>query len=165
MIQLLINGKLTDCEIIATPKGFFTEREGIYDFPACVAIGNIDNAYDKNGYMVSCPLLSLNEDGIQPIHSAPIFTSLKLDSFIRILVSYPDSVPVVKDPFQTRENGVKYKCEEIMLHNAEELDCTVQKILQEMYDHGIVNPPRTVEFIKNKEYRNIEPIIRAWKLK
>lgn len=164
MIQLLINGNLTDCEIIATPKGVYTEQDGIYDFPVCVAVGNVDKPYDKNGYMVSCPLLPLNEDGVQPVVSAPIFTSLKLDSFIRILASYPDSVPVVKDPFQTKDDGVKYRCEEIILQNAEKLDCTVQKILEEMYDHGVVNSPRTVEFIKNKEYRNIETIIKAWKL-
>lgn len=29
MIQLLINDNLTDCEIIETPKGVYTERDGI----------------------------------------------------------------------------------------------------------------------------------------
>lgn len=165
MIQLLINGKLTDCEIKPTPKGVYTEHDGIYEFPVFVAIGNGDKPYEKDGYMVTCPLFSLNDDGIQPVHPAPLYTSLKLNSFIRILISYPDCVPVVKDPFLTKDEGVKYWCEEIKLHNEEQLDCTVQKVLQEMYDHGVVIHPRTVEFIQNKEYRDTEPILKAWKIK
>lgn len=165
MIQLLINGKLTDCEILPTPQGVYTERDGIYEFPAFVAIGNGDKPYENDGYMVTCPLLSLNDDGVQPVHTATLYTSLKLDSFIRILVNYPDSFPVVKDSSFVSDDGEIYNNEYLVTHNSEQLDNAVQKILQEMYDHGIVNPPRTAEFIKNKEYRDIDPILKAWKIK